>query len=416
MQEEYLHYLFQHKLLGNSFLTSENKVLNILKFGTLNPNSGPDFLQSQIEFDNKKWAGHIEFHIKSSDWIKHKHQNDINYQNVIAHFVFEHDEDIYINQFKIPTVELKSKIDWNHFQKYQDYKNSKNWIPCQNDIQKIDPFIVYQQKEKALFQRLSRKNEELKLLYEDFNCDLKKIFFYLLFKCFGGKVNQLAFLRLFEKINEKHLSNLNYETFKIQAYLFGLSGFLINKGDEYHNNLKVEFEYQTKKFNLTPLSLNEWKFSRMRPFQFPTLKIAQLSEVLTKNLLITDIINTKNLDETFQIQLNDYWQNHFKFNVVSNKKISKELSKDFLLLIKINVVVPYLFFYGNLINDENIIQKSIDILIDSKPEKNNILEKWKSMGIHTENAFDSQSLIEQKNEICAHKKCLTCKIGINLIS
>jgi len=415
MKEEYLHYIYRTKQLGKNFTTTKGLEVEVLDFGFYNHNSGPDFLECKIKLNGKIWAGQIEFHVKSSDWIKHKHQNDSNYNNVILHLVYKHDLEIKSGKYELPVVELENSINHSHYLKYKSYINSKNWIACQNDIQTVDDFIIFQQKEKALLNRLSRKSKSIINFIESYKGDRKKVFYIILCKAFGTKVNQQAFQKLGEIFDHKIIAKLNYDVVKIQAYLFGIGGFLsqINK-DEYFLKLQKEYTYQKQLFNLTEINVAEWKFSTMRPSNFPTLRIAQLSQLISNNIQINESQSVKELSNTFKTNIDNYWKTHYMFGRVG-KRNNKGMSENFINLILINVVIPYLFAVGYIEDNENLKQKSFDWLDKIKPETNSILNNWKKLNVEIKSAADSQSLIELKNEYCSKQKCLDCKIGQYLL-
>ena len=415
MKEEYLHHVFKTKQLGNTFISTKGQQVKILDFGKHNYNAGPDFLECKVKIDNKIWAGQIEFHVKSSDWLKHNHQNDSNYNNVILHFVYEFDMDIQSGKMILPTVELKNIINQKHYGKYQNYINSKNWVACQNDLKPVDEFIIYQQKEKALLNRLERKSNLIIELINQLNGDRKKVLFIQLFKAFGTNVNKTAFEKLGVLFDWKIISKLNKENFKIQAYLFGLAGFLSkNIDDDYFNQLKTEFNYQKKLFDLQTMNFNEWKFSAMRPANFPTVRLAQLSHLLCKNTSPVESLNFEHLKNNLTIQLDEYWEVHYDFGKIGKRK-TPNLTPSFIDLLLINVYIPYVFSISRLADDEQQKLTAFEWLEKIKPEKNSIIDKWKKLNIEIKSAFDSQSLIEQKNEFCSKNQCLKCKIGNALL-
>ena len=415
MKEEYLHHIFKTKQLGKHFISTDHKKVEILDFGIHNYNSGPDFLECKVKIDDKIWAGQIEFHVKSSDWLKHNHQNDSNYNNVILHIVYEYDMDIQSGKMILPTIEVKNIINLNHYNKYQNYINSKNWVACQNDLKLVDEFIIYQQKEKALLNRLERKSNLIIELINQLNGDRKKVFFIQLFKAFGTNVNKLAFEKLGMLFDWKIISKLNKDNFKIQAYLFGLAGFLSqNINDDYFNQLKAEFNYQKKLYGLQTMNKNEWKFSTMRPVNFPTVRLAQLSHLLSKNISPIESSNFEHLKNNLTIQLDEYWEVHYDFGKIGKRK-TPNLTSSFIDLLLINVYIPYVFSISRLADDEQQKLITFEWLDKIKPEKNNIIDKWKKLNIEIKSAFDTQALIEQKNEFCSKNQCLKCKIGNALL-
>ena len=417
MKEEYLHYIFKAKQLGKNFVTTNGEELEVISFGYHNQTSGPDFLECQLKLNGQVWAGQIEFHVKSSDWFKHNHQTDTNYNNVIAHFVYAHDAEIESGLYQLPTVELKDLIDESHYNKYHNYMTSKNWIACQNEINDIDDFVIYQQKEKALFNRLTRKCADIVALIEGHNGDQQKVFYFLLFKVFGSKLNQKPFEQLASKFDNKIVLKLNNDILKVQAYLFGLAGFLNDdsiENDTYFVQLKNEFQYQKQLYKLEEMNFKEWKFASVRPPNYPTVRLAQLGHVLVNLGTLTKVLNTNDIIQSLKIELDPYWKKHYMFGRIG-KKQNPNLTPSFIDLILVNVYVPYYFSIGLYEGNEELKSIALTWLENIAPEKNGIITKWKSYNVNVNSAFDSQALIELKNEFCSKNKCLQCKIGQKLI-
>jgi len=419
MKEEYLHYLFRFKLLGNVFTTTDGKEIEILNFGFYNTNAGPDFLEAKICYDGNTWAGPIEFHVKSSDWYLHNHQADERYDNVIAHLVYEHDRDVKSGNYFLPTVELKSKIDENNYSRYCELAGSKKTIPCQNQIQTVDSFLIFQQKEKALINRLIRKSEIILEDIDRLNGDLQKSFYLSMARTFGGKVNQEPFEKLMERFDLNWLSIKTGNEVEIAALLFGLSGMLPKEsGNIYILNLINEFNFQKHKFKLKPMAATEWRFSRMHAHGFPTMRIARFAELLKSGLPVSELaegnFTVNQLRKLMYVQLPEFWNYHYRFENETKRK-SSHLSNDFIDILIINTIVPFLFALGVLKDDELLKEKAINLLSEIKTEKNSIIKSWTDLGLKCESAFDSQALIEQKNEFCSKKKCLFCIIGTKLL-
>lgn len=419
MKEEYLQYLFRMKLLGNSFQTIDGTNLEIVSFGKYNLNSGPDFLDCKIKFDKKLWYGPIEFHVKASDWYVHKHENDKAYNNVIAHFVYEADKDIYLNKFKIPTVELKSLINEKHYRAYRKLTGSKQAIPCQSSIVEVDEFFIEQQKERAIIQRLQKKSNQILSELARQKGDLEKTFYTFLAIIFGGKVNQLPFENLAQRISLVDLKKVRTNPILIEAMLLGISGLLPKKSDDkYVQKLIQEYDFQKSKNNLIQMESLEWRYSKMRPHGFPPIRIAQFANLLSKNLNISQLLlHDNSLNEVrrlFKLNLCEYWETHYRFENETKRK-STNLSNDFIDLICMNSIVPFKFALGVLNDDEKIKKSALNMLLELKPEKNSIIDSWKKLGLNCKTAFDSQALIEQKNHFCLEKKCLFCTVGTKLL-
>lgn len=410
VKESYLHFLFDNRVLGNSFTTVDGSPIEIIEFGILNKNAGPDFLDAKIKFDNKIWAGHIEFHVKSSDWNLHKHQFDPNYNNVILHMVYQFDEDIFINKFKLPTVQIKSKISESNYLQYLSFYNSKKKIPCHLLIEDVNSIIINAQIESAFHHRVERKVLEALKLVSISKGDYSKMYLGLLAKQFGGKVNSHAFMKLVGLFNYNLISILDYNLFKIEALLFGLAGFLNeDSNDEYHSELHKEFEYLRQVYNLVPMGVNEWKFSRMFVNGFPTYRIAQFSALLTNSNLFSNEFLYEN------VRLSLYWKTHYNFGKKSKRIKDDKLSNDFINLIKINVVLIYTSAMLKLKDNNEVLINSGQILSSLKPDNNSVIKYWNEIGVKAKNALESQGLIEQLHSFCSEKKCLTCLIGKDLL-
>ncbi len=411
MTEAFLHYLFDKRKLGKNFVTTEGHALQIINFGKLNFNAGPDFQESIIIFDNKTWAGHIEFHIKSSDWINHKHQFDKAYDNVIAHFVWEHDREVYINDFKLPVVELKGLIDEAEADKYEKFVKNKSWIPCENLISKAEISALKSQLIQSAHLRLNRKADEIIERIKTNKGDQLKSFTQLLAKSLGGKVNGDVMLNLIDKFPVDCFAKLNYDPFKMQALLHGNSGLLaVSKLDhQYVLALKKEFNYQQKLFGIVPLEPQEWKWSRMRPPATPTIRIAQLAALLSK-------YQGKISEFNFEvIELDDFWTTHYNF--INDTKIkSYQMGQDMIDLLEINVLIPFNYAIAKLKDDKRELKNQITKLNGIRPEKNSIIKHWENLDLRFESAWETQGALEQKNKLCNEKKCLFCTIGKQLMN
>ncbi|MEO9532264.1 MAG: DUF2851 family protein [Crocinitomicaceae bacterium] len=415
MKESTLHYLFNSKKLGADFITSENLNLEVIDFGELNKNAGPDFLNAKLKLEDKIWAGHIEFHLKSSDWYKHNHQFDPAYENVIAHFVLEHDQEVESGQYVLPVVELKKMVDLEEVRNYENFINAKSWIPCEAQIKSVSEDIGQRQIEICADERLERKAAEILQLLRDFKGDQLKTILFLVAKTLGGKVNSDAFQSLISKIDIEMLARLNFESNKIQALFHGLSGLLPkNSEDEYVNQLIQEFNFQTNMFNLQALSPKEWKFSSMHPAGNPTFRIMQLGEMAAL-MTSSSSYNASFLGQLKHVQPNNYWTTHFNFNKETKPK-KVQFTEDLLDRIRINVFAPFLWAKAIKERNEDVKKEALLLISNSKAEKNNIISKWKNLGLHPSSAKDSQGLIELKNEYCSRKKCLFCGIGKSLLN
>lgn len=420
MKEDFLHYIWQYGLFDfKNCKTTDNETVSILFSGNYNINSGPDFLYSQLKIDNQTWVGNVEIHRKSSDWYAHKHETDINYDAVILHVVYEHDTEVYMKNNKpMPTLVLKDLINKNVYTEYQKLLNQKtHWIACERQLPKVDSFIWKSWMERLYFERLEQKSVLIQELLQKSNNDFEAVLFQLLAKNFGLKVNGEAFLNLATSLDFSIVRKEHFNEEKLSALLFGQAGFLNDEIDvEYHKNLRQEYQYLQHKYKLKSVA-NSFQFFRMRPNNFPTIRMAQLVALFHKqqNLFskLMDSSNPKAFYELLSVEVNDFWKKHYTFET-SSKKTAKKLTKSFIDLLIINTIVPIKFVY--LQNRGEVGKKEILHLMNQlKPEKNTIISRFSELNIVAQNAFESQALIQLKNEYCTPKYCLKCAVGSNLL-
>ncbi|MCH2033396.1 MAG: DUF2851 family protein [Tenacibaculum sp.] len=421
MKEKFLHYLWRYKLLLHSKLESSQKEkISIINSGVYNSNSGPDFLNAQIEIDSQLWIGNIEIHVKASDWYLHHHENDTNYDAVILHVVWENDADVYMkNNQPIPTLELKNKIDSDLLNNYRELNaNNLNWIACENQIGQIDSFVLDNWLERLFFERLEEKSTFVLQLLEDSNNDYEAVLFQMLAKNFGLKVNGEAFLRLSKSFDFKVLRKTNDNELTLFALLFGQAGFLEDDiPDNYFNALKNEYHYLQHKFNLQSISKNHFQFFRMRPNNFPTIRLAQLGTLyLQHQNLFSELLNKTTIESIytfFTVELNSFWNTHYTFEKESKFSL-KKLSKNFIDLVIINTIIPLKFVYKKE-RGEFIDEEILSFVRSMKSEKNSIISQFENIKVQSDNAFKSQALLQLKNNYCDYKKCFDCAIGDKLI-
>ena len=418
MKEDFLHYVWKYKLFVlKDLYTTSNENIEILKSGTHNCNSGPDFLNAALKIDGQHWFGNVEIHIKSSDWYAHNHEIDSNYDAVILHVVWEDDVVVYAkNNQPLPTLVLKDRVDRELLASCLQLLNSKSkWIACENEIAKVNSFEFENWKERLYFERLERKANEIKTILVSNNSDFEATLFVLLCRNFGLKVNAEAFFQLANSFDFSILKKVRTNQLQLAALLFGQAGFLEDKiEDVYYNSLKIEYNFLQKKFHLQPITKHYFSFFRMRPSGFPTIRIAQLIALYHANehlfLQLMELKHKENYYQIFEVQVNKFWENHFTFDKISKKITSKKISKSFVGLLLINTIIPLKFLYqknrGVIVEDE-----FLELLKVIKPEKNNIIEKFSSLSVTSINAFDSQALLQLKNEYCDSKRCLHCAVG-----
>jgi hypothetical protein len=420
MKENFLHYLWKFKKFDTLNLKTFNgEEITIVNVGQYLELAGPDFFNAQITIGNQKWAGNVEIHLKSSDWYVHHHERDEAYENVILHVVWEHDTEIFRkNNTEIPVLELKKYVDAATIANYQSLISPKSWIFCEKQLVAIPQFILNNWLERLFFERLERKSNPIFELLEQTNQDWEAVLFCLLAKNFGLNTNGEIFLKIAQSIPFSVIRKESFEVENLEALFLGSAGLLdTEKEDTYFKNLKFKYFYLLHKYQLDKKTMEPVQFFKHRPDNFPTIRLSQLANLYhsQQNLFskISTATSVKSIYETFDILASDYWQNHYQFDKESPKK-KKQLSKSFIDLIIINTIIPLQFAYAKSQGKE-ISEDLIQLLNEVAPEKNAIMDKFSSFDIKSRNAFESQSLLQLKNEYCNKSRCLDCAIGMELL-
>jgi len=420
MKEDFLHYLWKFKKFDTLNLKTFNgEEITIINVGQYLELAGPDFFNAQITIGNQKWAGNVEIHLKSSDWYVHHHERDEAYENVILHVVWEHDTEIFRkNNSEIPVLELKKYVDLATIANYQSLISPKSWIFCEKQLKEIDGFAINNWLERLFFERLERKSKPIFELLEQTNQDWEAVLFCLLAKNFGLNTNGEIFSKIAQSIPFSIIRKESFEVENLEAMLLGSAGLLDpEKEDTYFKDLKFRYFYLLHKYQLEKKILEPVQFFKHRPDNFPTIRLSQLANLYHSQQNLFSKISTSNsvttIYETFDISASDYWQNHYQFDKESPKK-KKKLSQSFIDLIIINTIIPLQFAYAKSQGKE-ISEDLIQLLNEVASEKNAIMDKFSSFGIKSKNAFESQSLLQLKNEYCNKSRCLECAIGMELL-
>lgn len=420
MKEDFIHYLWRFKKFDTLNLkTSNEQEITIINVGQYLEQAGPDFFNAQMIIGNQKWAGNVEIHLKSSDWYVHHHEKDAAYENVILHVVWEHDTEVFRkNNSEIPVLELKNYVDKEVLTNYQRLVSPKSWIFCEKQLSELDDFVLKNWQERLFFERLERKSKAIYDLLEQTNKDWEAALFCMLAKNFGLNTNGETFLKIAKSIPFSIIRKESFEVENLEALLFGKSALLDSeKEDAYFKDLKFRYFYLLHKYQLEPDNEGQLQFFKHRPDNFPTIRLSQLAHLyhLHQNLFskINSNYSIESIYQLFQVSTSTYWETHYQFDKVSPKK-SKKLSKSFVDLLLINTIIPIQFAYAKSLGKE-IAEDLMAILVAVSPEKNSIIDKFASFGILSNSAFDSQSLLQLKNEYCNKGKCLDCAIGMELL-
>lgn len=419
--ESFLHFIWQYQFFNKAELSStSHNSINVISPGYQNHDAGPDFSDAKIEIDNIKWSGNVEIHLKSSDWEAHKHGKDKAYDNVILHVVYEHDKDIYWSNGKaIPTIAIKNRIDVNMIEKWNVLVNSTTNIPCSDQFKEVDQLTKLSVKDKLLLERLERKAEEVKAICNRYDGDWETTAYQLLARSLGLKVNAEPFLQLAKSIPFNVLKKNADSLLKIEALLFGQAGFLDRITADYQSELELEYRFLAHKYELesSKMAFEQWKFARLRPANFPTIRIAQFSAIIYSNSnlfsSLLEVDSYKKAEKLLKNNTSSYWKNHYLFGQKNNRASS--LGKSTIENIIINTIAPILLSYGQSVDKQEFVERAITLLESTSPEKNAITRKWSELGEKAISAYDSQALIELYNNYCLKKRCLQCSIGMQLL-
>lgn len=418
MTEKLLQYLWNFKVFSRfDFKDTEGNPIEILHSGTWNTNAGPDFLDARIRTGNVVMAGPVELHIKSSDWIFHNHSRDPNYKNIILHVVFQHDIEIdELIASHVPTLELKDYIDGNILRKYEKLADGERFIPCEAvfDAAKI-PVCFHEQN---ILKKLEQKAAEFEASLEQQKNNFEAVLFHSLAYSFGLKINAPVFRQIAESIDFGIINKIRQNRVQLEALLFGISGWLEDPQDEQMQIWKREFDFLKAKFNLPDIPVRP-KFSRLRPPNFPTIRLSQLACLYHQHQnLFSKIIHLRSpeeLSDLFRdVQASAYWDNRFTFGKISRISQQKTLTREFTELVILNTLLPLKYTYHRYRHEE-APDEILELYRSMAAEKNIIIDEWKKLGIPIESALESQSLIFHYKNSCEGKNCLNCSIGYNLL-
>ena len=411
MKEEFIYYLWENRLLHLNLKTTDNEDITILSVGNRNHDSGADFVNARIKIGDALWAGQVEIHVRASDWFKHNHHNDANYDSVILHVVYENDTD----SLKIPTLEIKDKFDLSIFHKYNWFFGSRNWIPCGEFVGGVQNFTLISWLDRMLVEHLENECKDLDFKLKNNHYDWEQAFYQRLMRYFGLKVNNDSFEYLSRILPLNLLLRHRDNDIYIESMMFGCAGFLERDFEEdYPSLLKRDFMMLRSKFGLKVMPLSNWKFLRLRPPNFPTIRIAQLAKIITKNgnmfSKIRDADDIEEIKDLFDIELNSYWDNHFQFDKTSKVERRKILGKTAVDLIIINAIVPMLFYYGHTHSLESYKEKAMSFLEQIEAEDNLIIRNFQKSGVVLQNAFQTQAILYMYKYYCKRRRCLECRI------
>ncbi|MGA1226694.1 MAG: DUF2851 family protein [Tamlana sp.] len=417
MQEDFLHYIWKHKKFQIHNLTTTNhESVLVNHVGQHNVNAGPDFFNAQLKINEQLWAGNVEIHVKSSDWFLHNHETDKAYDNVILHVVWEHDTEVFRkDNSPITTLQIKDFVEDHVLRNYEKLFSKQNkWINCENEFAPVDEFILKNWLERLYIERLEQKAIAIDALLKQSKNDWEAVLFKMLAKNFGLKVNGEAFLSLANSLDFSIIRKSQNNQQTLEALFFGQSGLLDEDiQDAYYLSLVKEYQFLKQKFKLDNDQVLPIQFFRLRPPNFPTIRLSQLASLYQGHQnLFSKILETNTRDEFFElfkVSTSKFWKTHYTFQKIS-KSSSKTLTKSFVDLLLINTILPIKFCYAKQ-KGEPIDDLIVKLGSAIPSETNSIITAYNNLKKVSNSALDSQALIQLKNNYCDKNKCLKCAVG-----
>ena len=424
MKEDFLHYLWKFQKFNTlDFFSTNQKPIQVIKQGIHNQeNPGPDFFNAQLVIDSQKWAGNVEIHLKSSDWYAHNHHNDLNYDSVVLHVVWEDDVSVFrSDESQIPCLELKPYVDANLLVNYQSLiYNNKSWLKCSNSIANVSSFEWENWLERLYFERLEHKIKPINaLLHSNIN-DWEATLFCLLAKSFGGNINGAFFFKMAQSFPYAIIRKAT-KVIEIEALFVGQLNMLdFDTNDAYEKELVFNYQFLKSKYSLKPLVEGKPQFFRLRPNNFPTIRLSQLAVLVVKSKSIFSSLASdfsfENFRNLIEVGVSEYWITHFTFGKES-KPSSKKLSNSFCQVVYINSITPLMFLYRKLNSQEfdahSIILNEVTQLSKENNSKVKVLE---DSGVNIKNSMESQAILTLYNDYCIKGRCLSCKVVNQVVS
>lgn len=423
MNEDFLQYVWKFQRFTSQQLTcADGQSLEVIQTGIHNFNAGPDFLNARLRIGDTVWGGNVEVHINASDWYKHKHHQDPAYDNVILHVVFSNDKAV-LNPAgqEVPVLALKDLIDYQIFRYYKSWVKKASFIPCEELVGSVPDIVKTAAVQSEAVNRIEEKAGRCIAHLSETRGDIEEVFYRVLCRALGLSVNAMPFETLSRRAPIKMIRKNRESLLDIEALLLGQAGFLDgnNANEAYISQLKAAYAFQQKKYKLEPMPRTAWKLSRMRPQNFPVVRLAQLAHIYFQNRSlaqkIIDAQSVKTLMDLFSVSLDtDFWKSHYTLDNTSDPVV-KSLGISSIRLLIVNAVIPFLFGLASYNKDEQFKKRAIRFLEEIPPEKNTVLSKFTKLDFKSQSAFDSQGLLGLKKNRCDRLKCLNCKIGIYIL-
>lgn len=421
MNEQFLSYLWRFRCLGQNLLTETGESLAVLHPGEQNSDSGPDFFNSRIRIGGTLWAGNVEIHVKSSDWHRHGHQHDTAFDNTVLHVVYECDQMVRRNDgSELPTLVVKDKFPPQIFDRYRFMMSNMQWIPCFNQLRDKPPEALKLWAPALVVERWMTKFGQISRTWEMNQGDWEETLYQHIAYCFGFKVNSFAFELLARSVPLKIIRQNRHDRFLLEALFYGQSGLLNGSPvDKYPADLKNSHRFLLTKYNLSPMPPGLWKFLRLRPPNFPTIRISQFADLLQRTdcrfFNIVESSSVSAMMALLQTSASEYWNTHYIFDKSSLHE-EKKIGQAAVKLLLINGILPFLFFFGKMKGNLMLKERALEFLEQIAAEKNAVMTRWEETGLKIDTALISQALHQLKTAYCDRRRCLECRIGKEILT
>ncbi len=423
---EYLvHYVWQHRIYGTQpMLTDDGQTVEVIDPGVHNLlNAGPDFFNAKIKLNGMLWAGNVEIHERSTDWYRHHHETDAAYNNVTLHVVGSIDGEVFTQSGKrLPQLQLA--VPGYLQANYEELLNEETYPPCYRIIPHVPQLTVHSWMSRLVVERLEEKTQRVRSYLQRIDGDWERAFFITLARNFGFGTNAEAFEQWAFTLHPQHIGKHRDDPFQVEAFFMGQAGLLDDAlvrpehRDSYYMSLKNEYRFLQHKFNLTPIPATLWKFGRLRPQNFPHVRLSQLTRLYSERRAdFSRLLETHSLDALralFRVGVTDYWRTHYAFGEESRES-DKVLQSASLNLLVINTASPLFFAYGRQRMDEDLAERAFNLLEQLPAERNYIIRCWERAGLSVTHAADSQALIQLRRNYCDRKDCLRCRFGVEYL-
>jgi len=413
MKEDFLHYIWKYRLFTAPLFTVNGEAVEVLSPGIHNHHAGPDFSDARLRIGSTLWAGNVEIHVNTSDWTRHGHHTDPVYDSVVLHVVYQHDQPVHLNN--LPVAEIKNCIDMGVYNKYRTLMAVRNRVPCHNQVKEVAGSETELWLERMLIERIESRSGQIAGFLQVNSNDWEEAFYMMLARSFGFSLNALPFEMLARSLPYRILAKHAGNPMQCEALIFGQAGLLSHGlADAWPQELFSEYSFLRKKYDLVPVAAHLWKFMRLRPANFPHIRLAQFAAFLSRRgKPLPEVLSCSTAGELtalFDVAASPYWDTQFQFDKPNRKQV-KHLGKSSATLIIINAVLPFMFVYGRETGQDHLCNRALNLFSQFPPESNRITRQWEQAGLSISTAFHSQALISLKTDYCDNYRCLECRIG-----